>query len=61
VESTRQPKDWYAIVLRRNPEINLVIDRSLTRAWIIARIRFPELDSEDLSFRTVPEKEIDGL
>jgi hypothetical protein len=62
VEQSRQPKDWYAIVLRRHPEIVLVVDRySLSRAWITARLLFPEILSEDLAFRTMPEKEVDEL
>ena len=62
MESPIEPKDWYAIVLRSNPEMVLVVDRySLTCAWIVARLMFPELDSEDLAFRAMPEKEVDEL
>ena len=54
MEQPEQHRDWYAVVLRRNPEIVLVVDRySLARAWIVARLMFPELDSEDLVFRTI--------
>jgi hypothetical protein len=62
VEQARQPKDWYAIVLRRHPEIVLVVDRySLNRAWIVARLMLPELGSVDMAFRTMQEKEVDEL
>ena len=62
MEHSKQPKDWYAIVLRRHPNTVLVVDRySLSRAWIVARLMLPELDSEDLAFRTMPEKEVDEL
>jgi hypothetical protein len=54
-------QDWYAIVVRRHPEIVLVVDRSLVRAWTIVRSAHPELGPEDLAFRTLPEKEFDAL
>ena len=53
MEQPGQPKDWYAVVLRGHPEIVLVVDRYfLTRAWIVARLMFPEIGSGDLAFRT---------
>jgi len=62
VEQSKQPRDWYAVVLSGHPEIVLVVNRySLTRAWIVARMMFPELCSEDLAFRTIPKKEVDEL
>jgi hypothetical protein len=54
-------QDRYAIVIRRYPEIVLVIDRSLTRGWTTARLMFPEIGAEDLAFRTLPEKEFDAM
>jgi hypothetical protein len=57
VEHPKQPRDWYAVVLRLHPEIVLVVDRySLSRAWITARLLFPQIFSENLAFRTIPEK-----
>jgi hypothetical protein len=53
--------EWYAIVVRRQPEVVLVVDRSLTRAWTVARVLHPELGPEDLAFRTLPGKEFDVL
>jgi hypothetical protein len=53
--------EWYATVVRRQPEVVLVVDRSPTRAWTIARMLHPELGPEDLAFRTLPEKEFDAL
>jgi hypothetical protein len=53
--------EWYAIVLRRQPEVLLVVDRSLTRAWTIARTLFSEIGPEDLAFRTLTKKEFDTL
>jgi hypothetical protein len=62
VEQSKQPRDWYAVVLWRHPEIVVVIDRySLTRVWITARLLFPEISPEDLAFRTMPQKEVDVL
>jgi hypothetical protein len=62
VEQAKRPNDWYAVVLRWHPEIVLVVDRcSLTRAWITGRLLLPELSSEDLAFRTMPQKEVDAL
>jgi hypothetical protein len=61
-EESKQQKDWYAIALRRHPEIVLDLDLySLTRAWITARLLLPEILSGDLAFRTMPEKEVDEL
>jgi hypothetical protein len=54
-------QNWYAIIVRRHPEIVLVVDRSLVRACTIARMQHPELGPEDLAFRTLPEKEFDAL
>ena len=53
--------NWYAILIRRYPEIVLVIDRSLARGWTTARLMFPEIGPEDLAFRTLPEKEFDAI
>jgi hypothetical protein len=54
-------QEWYAIVVRRHPEIVLVIDRSLIRGWMTARLLFPEVGPEDLAFRTLPDREFDAL
>jgi hypothetical protein len=53
--------NWHAIVVRRHPDVVLVIDRSLIRAWMTARLMFPEVGPEDLAFRTLPDKEFDAL
>jgi hypothetical protein len=53
--------EWYAIVVRREPEVVLLVDRSLTRAWTIARMIHPEVGPEDLAFRTLTEQEFDAL
>jgi hypothetical protein len=57
----KRHQDWYAVVPRRLPETVLVVDRSLIRAWTYARMLFPDLGSEDLAFRTLPEAEFDSI
>jgi len=54
-------QNWYSIVVRGNPDVVLVIDRSLTRAWVTVRMMFPEIGPEHLAFRTLSEKEVDSL
>jgi hypothetical protein len=54
-------QDRYAIVIRRHPEIILVVDRSLTRGWTTARMMHPDIGPEDLAFRTLPDKEFDAM
>lgn len=62
MEQPRRPRDWYAVLIRGHPEIVLVVDRySLIRAWISAHLLFPEIDSDDLAFRTMPEEEVNAL
>ena len=50
-------QDWYAIVPRRNPEIILAVDRSLSRGLRLVRLAHPDIGPEDLAFRVLPEKE----
>jgi hypothetical protein len=57
----KQEKEWYAIVMRRDPESILVVDRSPIRAWTTVRMMFPEIGPEQLAFRTLPEKECDAV
>jgi hypothetical protein len=54
--------EWYAIVLRgADPEIILVIDRSLTRGKIAARLLHPEIGDKNIAFRVISEEEIREL
>ena len=54
--------EWYAIVLKgADPERILVIDHSLTRGKIAARMRHPEIGDEDLAFRVISEEEVREL
>jgi len=53
--------DWYAIVVRTNPEIILGVDRSLTRGWMLVRLAHPDIGPEDLAFRTLSEKEFNCI
>src|SRR6266404_7427752 len=57
----RKHQEWYAIVIRRDPESILVVDRSRIRAWTTVRMMFPEIGPEQLAFRTLPEKECDAV
>jgi hypothetical protein len=50
-------QNWHAIVIRRQPEVILVIDPSLTRAWTTVRLTF----QEDLAFRTLSAKKFDSI
>jgi len=54
-------QDWYAIVVRMNPEIILAVDRSLTRGWMLVRLAYPDIGPEDLAFRTLSEKEFNCI
>jgi len=53
-------QNWYSIV-RGHPEVVLISDRSLSRAWTATRRLFPEIGPEDLAFKTLTKKEFDAL
>ena len=50
-------QDWYAIVLRKEPERILAIDRTLSRAQITVRMYYPEVNPRELAFRTLSQDE----
>jgi len=50
-------QDWYAIVLRKEPERILAIDRTLSRAQITVRMYYPEINPRELAFLTVSQDE----
>src|SRR6516164_2658882 len=50
-------QDWYAIVLRKEPERILAIDRTLSRAQITVRLYYPEISPRELAFLTLSQDE----
>jgi hypothetical protein len=50
-------QDWYAIVLRKQPDRILAIDRTLSRAQSTARMYYPEIRPKELAFRTLSQDE----
>ena len=55
------PQDWFAIVVKIEPDIVLAIDRSLIRAWMTVRLAYPDIHPEELAFRTMSECEFDAM